>query len=85
MSRHRLHVDKLEQFAKYCEAQGWARVATKGEYEVLRMTKGTQPPLIVHTKLATHAGNAPVHLTLHGIAERLFTSFIREKNYGMRQ
>jgi hypothetical protein len=77
MSRNRLHTSKLEDFAAYCERIGWARETPKGEYEVLRMTRTGSLPLIVHTKLATSAGNAPVHLTLHGAAERMFDGYQR--------
>ena len=79
MSRNRLHVTKLDDFAQFCESRGWTKVATKGEYEVLRMTRGMRgdPPLIVHTKLATSAGNDPVHLTLHGVAEKMFSVYRR--------
>lgn len=79
MSSHRLHVSKLEAFAAFCSKEGWQRVDTKGDYEVLRMTRIGSNPLIVHTKLATHAGNAPVHLTLHGVAEKIFTRFVRSQ------
>lgn len=78
MSRNRLHVSKLEAFAIYCEGKGWVRRPTKGEYEVLRMTR-SDVTLIVHTKAATVRGNAPVHLTLHGASEIMFNKWIREK------
>lgn len=79
MSRNRLHTSKLEEFAAYCERIGWTRVAPKGDYEVLRMTRIGSDPLIVHTRLATHAGGAPVHLTLHGVAERMFNGYLRTR------
>ena len=77
MSRHRLHVSKLDEFAAYCTKIGWTRVDPKGDYEVLRMTRHGSKPLIVYTRLATHAGNAPVHLTLHGIAEKMFSGYVK--------
>ncbi len=77
MSRHRLHVSDLVAFAEYCANVGWTRVDPKGDYEVLRMTRPGGAPLIVHTRLATHRGNPPVHLTLHGIAEKMFSQYKR--------
>jgi hypothetical protein len=77
MSRHRLHVKKLEEFAAFCEKEGWTRQPLKGEYEVLRMTHAKKHPLIVHTRLQTHAGNDVQHLTLHGTAESMFSRFVK--------
>jgi hypothetical protein len=77
VSRYRLHVSKLEDFATWLERIGWTRAEVKGDYEVLRMTRIGSKPLIVHTKLATARGNAPVHLTLHGVAEQMFSNYMR--------
>jgi hypothetical protein len=79
MSRHRLHVTKLEEFAAFCEAHGWTRQPLKGAYEVLRMTHSTKHPLIVHTKLENRSGGLPEHLTLHGTAESMFSQWMRER------
>lgn len=79
MSRHRLHVTKMEEFAKFCEANGWTRVPLKGEYEVLRMTHAVKHPLIVHTRLENSNGGLPEHLTLHGTAESMFSRWMISK------
>lgn len=46
------------------------------------MTREGFKPLIVHTKLSTNAGEAPVHLTLHGSAEQAFSRYIRLRRAG---
>jgi hypothetical protein len=79
MSRHRLHVTKLEEFAVFCEANGWKRQPLKGEYEVLRMTHAVKHPLIIHTRLQTHSGNDVQHLTLHGTAESMFSRWMSSR------
>ena len=77
LSQSTILPNKLEEFAKFCEADGWTRQPIKGEYEVLRMTHATRHPLIVHTRLQTHAGNDVQHLTLHGTAESMFSKWQR--------
>jgi hypothetical protein len=82
MSRHRLHVTKLEEFADFCTAHGWTRQPVKGEYEVLRMTHATKDPLIVHTRLVNSRGGDVQHLTLHGTAESMFNHWQHAKRKG---
>lgn len=89
MSRNKLHVTKLEEFASYCESQGFKRVNLKGEYEALRMVR-SDVTLIVHKKLQTFAGNDTVHLTLHGASEIMFKKWKRssqtwQKNHSFRR
>ena len=81
MSRNRLAVTKLEEFATFCASRGWVREAVKGDYEVLRMKKENEKDrLLVYTKAQTAVGGNPVHLTLYGHAERMFNKYIRERN-----
>lgn len=49
--RDLLHVNHLAAFLAFCEEHGWTVQATKGGYEVLRMTKPGEPaPLLIHRR-----------------------------------
>ena len=73
MSRHRLHLSKLDEFAAYCAAQGYSRgEPIAAACEVLRLTKSRAPAIIAH---ARH--RATQHATLHGEGERMFSRFVR--------
>lgn len=80
MSRSRLHVNSLDQFAQFCESHGWVREEPKGFYQVLRMRHPScLDPLIVHKRLTNSAGNELVHLTLHGHSETMVSRYLRYK------
>jgi predicted RNA binding protein YcfA (HicA-like mRNA interferase family) len=73
-SRCSLHLNKLDEFAAFCEADGWKRAPAKGSYEVLRMTKKGKEPLIVHTKNATKE-----HLTTWGMSAVMLGQWFRNR------
>ena len=73
-SRNQLHLSKLEEFAAFCETQGFTRDAPKGEYEVLRMTRAKGEPVIVHAKLG-----AKEHATTWGMSARMYIKWRRSK------
>lgn len=73
MSRNRLHITKLEEFAEWLASQGWERQEPKGEWEVLRMHLHGEY-IIVHTRK-----HATEHLTLHGNGELWFSHWMRRR------
>lgn len=50
--RDQLHLNRLEDFAKWAEGQGYVREPVKGDYEVLRLRRGKGRPNLFwrHTK-----------------------------------
>ena len=81
MSRNRLAVSKLEEFAKFCASRSWIREETKGVFEVLRMRKDSEKDrLLVYTRDKTEAGGEVQHLTLYGHAERMFNKYIKGRS-----
>lgn len=75
MSRHRLHLTKLDAFAAFCESQGYTREpAIESAYEVLRLRKAGTPAVIAHAPV-----RATQHATLHGNGERMFSKWMRER------
>jgi hypothetical protein len=75
-----LHKSKLEEFAAYCESQGWLREPVKGDYEVLRMRQKGSSPLIVWDRL-----NAREHYTTEGNSEYMFSWWKKSKRLQQRQ
>jgi len=69
-----LHLSKLDEFAEYCETQGFRRVETKGDYEVLRMVAAKGEPVIAHAK-----SGSKEHATTWGMSERMFLKWQRSK------
>ena len=73
-SRSRLHKSKLEHFKTYLIDLGWSEERLKGSFEVLRMRhpkyKGV---LLVYDRIG-----AKEHYTTHGIANELFTQWLRD-------
>lgn len=67
-SRNALHINKLEDFARFCEDDQWLRESPKGEYEVLRMIKeGKAGPLLVYKSASN-----PEHYTIEGHSFMMF-------------
>lgn len=70
-SRNALHVNSLEDFARFCESDGWLREDTKGEWEVLRMVKeGKRGPLLVYK-----GAQNPEHFTIEGHSYMMFAEW----------
>ena len=68
--RNRLHLSKLDEFAAFCEADGWRREAPKGNFEVLRMRNPEwSGPLLVHAR-ANETGYLTVHLHSRSMLDR---------------
>lgn len=80
-SRCELHTSKLREFADYCTAKGWVEEPTKGEYEVLRMSRPTSKnPLLIYRKL-----RQTEHYTVSGAALILVAAYLRDKRTGKYQ
>ncbi|MBT2142724.1 MULTISPECIES: hypothetical protein [unclassified Rhodanobacter] len=73
-SRCQLHLSKIDEFAAYCETQGFRRVAVKGGYEILRMVAMKGEPVIVHAK-----SGSKEHATTWGMSERMYLKWQRSK------
>lgn len=79
-SRNRLHQNKLQAFADFCNEQGWSHVPLKSPFEVLRMRNpGVRDPLIVYKRL-----EAKEHLTTHGPADAMVSLFLDQPHYDRR-
>lgn len=81
-TRSELHVRKLDDFVAYLEANGWAKVPTKGPYEVVRLRHPSHKsggPVIVYTKTQTLAGGPVQHLTIYGQALAWWNRYRRER------
>ena len=80
-SRCELHVSKLREFADYCTNKGWVEEPTKGEFEVLRMTRlKSNAPLLIYRKL-----RQTEHYTVSGVATILVAAYLRDKRTGKYQ
>ena len=73
-SRCQLHLSKIDEFATYCETQGFRRIDTKGDYEVLRMVAVKGEPVIVHAR-----SRSKEHATTWGMSERMYLKWRRSK------
>lgn len=74
-SRCTLAMSRLPEFEAHCVSKGWTKVPIKGEYEVLRMTKKGEEPMIAHAKLGPLCtGNG--HATTWGRSARLLQSWL---------
>lgn len=76
-SRCELHTSKLREFVDYCTAKGWVEEPTKGEFEVLRMTRPKLPPLLIYRRL-----RQTEHYTVSGVATILVAAYLRDKRTG---
>lgn len=50
-SRCCLHLSKVEEFKAWAIANGYNEEKPKGEYEILRLRKGTNPPILIFKRL----------------------------------
>ena len=77
-SRCELHTSSLREFADYCTTKGWVEEPTKGEYEVLRMTRvQSKHPLLIYRRL-----RQTEHYTVSGVATILVAAYLRDKRTG---
>lgn len=53
--RASLHLTKLDEFAEFAATRGYVREPTKGAYEVLRLRRGNEPPLLYYQRHGDHA------------------------------
>lgn len=53
--RASLHLSKLDDFAAFAATRGFVREPTKGAYEVLRLRRGQEPPLLYYRRHGDHA------------------------------
>ena len=72
-TRDRLHLTKLDAFAAWALTQGYQRERSKGDYEVLRLRKDGEMPLIFWM----HYGGD--HATTDARSERLVRQWFRER------
>ena len=72
-SRDRLHLSKLEDFRAWALVQGYRAEPTKGDYEVLRLRKGTEAPLLFWWH---HGGE---HVTTDARSETLVSAWLRSR------
>lgn len=72
-TRNQLHISKLGDFTLWLMAHGWQYQVTRGNYEVLRMSKReVQGPLIVF-----RSERGLEHYTVYGTSEKWFTKWQR--------
>ena len=53
--RATLHLSKLDDFAAFAATRGYVREPTKGAYEILRLRRGEEPPLLYYRRGGDHA------------------------------
>lgn len=74
-SRSTLHQSKVEQFALFCQENGWQRRDVKGLYEVLRMVHPEKRhPLLVFKRDA-----AKEHLTTYGHSAVMLALYMKAR------
>lgn len=78
-NRELLSLSKLNEFSEWAASKGYHQEACKGDYEVLRLRKDGNPPVIFYTRLYTLAGGKPQHATCKSDGERLVRQWIRER------
>ena len=78
-NRELLALSKLNEFAEWGASKGYRQEACKGDYEVLRLRKEGEPPVIFFTRLFTLAGGKPQHATAQSAGARLVRQWIRER------
>lgn len=71
--RNLLHINKVDSFARWMEERGWLSVPTKGVYEVLRLVKAGEKPIILYKK-----GGANQHVSIENRLFPIVRAFILE-------
>lgn len=79
--RDLLHRTKLDEFRDFCFRRGWEMLPLKGDYEVIRMKKGTTTH-VFYERANDHARKAEIytgstHITVPEKAINLVRDFIR--------
>lgn len=69
-----LHFNQIDNFAAYMARFGWSRETTKGDYEVLRLAKAGQPPIVMYAR-----ATAREHVTVERQHERHVRAFIQDR------
>lgn len=49
-NRCKLHLTKVDEFADFVSSLGYQREPTKGYYEVLRIRKDNEPPVLFYNR-----------------------------------
>jgi len=49
--RNQLHLTQIEAFAEWAETQGYKRELHSGDYEVLRLRRGTESPIFLWRRI----------------------------------
>lgn len=76
-NRCKLHLTKLDAFAEFMAESGWRREPTKGFYEVLRLVKEGDTPMIFYAR-GTAREHATVQYGAQASAVRRFLRAVRE-------
>ena len=78
-NRELLALSKIDEFAAWAETQGFTRVPTKGDYEVLRLQMDRQKPILFYTRLSTLSGGTPIHATAQHDGAQLVRRWLRAR------
>ena len=74
-NRSKLHVSKVDEFARWAVTVGYTREETRGDYEALRLADGSGSPVTFYQRTGTE------HLTVpFGLADRLVDKWLRTRN-----
>ena len=84
-NRGGLHMDKIDAFAAWAEGRGYRREPTKGAYEVLRLRKGKEAPLLYYRRERLNvSGGSPKHATSRGAGNALLRAWFRDRRKNER-
>jgi|1185.fasta_scaffold03177_5 hypothetical protein len=53
--RATLHLSKLDDFSEFAATRGYVREETRGDYEILRLRRGKEAPLLYYRRGGDHA------------------------------
>lgn len=70
--KNMLHLSKVDAFCDYLEDNDWCRVDNKGDYEILRMIKPGEQPIIIYGR------NGGDHASFEDKHFPIVSKFIRE-------
>ena len=78
-SRSLLALAKLEEFAVWAVTQGYRREPTKGSYEILRLRKKGEAPVLYFRRDKGMMGGEPQHATSYGDGTTLVQQWINNR------